>query len=60
MGWILVECAYLYSSGERGFSLGYSEVGSADERCLQLSDLRIPLIFVRLFRQIVATEVKTI
>ncbi|XP_020110509.1 GPI ethanolamine phosphate transferase 1 isoform X1 [Ananas comosus] len=49
MGWILVECAYLYSSGERGSSLGYSEVGSADERCLQLSDLRIPLIFMVLF-----------
>nr|CAD1825303.1 unnamed protein product [Ananas comosus var. bracteatus] len=49
MGWILVECTYLYSSGERGSSLGYSEVGSADERCLQLSDLRIPLIFMVLF-----------
>ncbi|XP_072973037.1 GPI ethanolamine phosphate transferase 1 [Typha angustifolia] len=54
MGWILVESSNLYSSEDRRStlqmgSLGNNIVDGHDERCLQLSDLRIPLIFMVLF-----------
>lgn len=53
MGWIFLESANLYCS-EGSNSACYSSLvdGSVygyDERCLQLSDLRIPLLFMILF-----------
>lgn len=54
MGWILVECAILYMTKDKR-SLFYIEdpedivVGSSEGRCLQLSDIRIPLTFMVLF-----------
>ncbi|XP_042499079.1 GPI ethanolamine phosphate transferase 1 [Macadamia integrifolia] len=54
MAWILFECAVLYLSKEKlhSTSLQSAEDKSFlnhDERCLMLSDLRIPLIFMVLF-----------
>lgn len=52
MGWIFVESANLYCSEQNGSARRSSIVEGSifgyDERCLQLSDLRIPLLFVRL------------
>ncbi|XP_073100808.1 uncharacterized protein [Elaeis guineensis] len=50
MGWTLVERANLYMTKDKGSSLHIGNLensitGSHGERCLQLSDLRIPLIF---------------
>lgn len=54
MGWTLVERANLYMTKDKRSSLHMgnlenSVIGSHGERCLQLSDLRIPLIFVSCF-----------
>ncbi|XP_073100812.1 uncharacterized protein [Elaeis guineensis] len=54
MGWTLVERANLYMTKDKGSSLHIGNLensitGSHGERCLQLSDLRIPLIFLVLF-----------
>ncbi|KAJ3679633.1 hypothetical protein LUZ60_017644 [Juncus effusus] len=45
MGWILVESSFNYSKEKNVGSI----IGDKDERCLQLSDLRIPLVFMVLF-----------
>ncbi|EEE57258.1 hypothetical protein OsJ_07276 [Oryza sativa Japonica Group] len=53
MGWIFVESANLYCSEQNGSARRSSIVEGSifgyDERCLQLSDLRIPLLFTILF-----------
>uniref|UniRef100_A0A0E0K1K9 GPI ethanolamine phosphate transferase 1 n=1 Tax=Oryza punctata TaxID=4537 RepID=A0A0E0K1K9_ORYPU len=53
MGWIFVESANLYCSEQNGSARRSSVVEGSifgyDERCLQLSDLRIPLLFTILF-----------
>ncbi|CAM0945506.1 unnamed protein product [Alopecurus aequalis] len=53
MGWIFLESANLYCS-EGSDSTGHSSLADGsifgyDERCLQLSDFRIPLLFMILF-----------
>ena len=53
MGWIFLESANLYCSEGSNSSchsgLADGSVYGYDERCLQLSDLRIPLLFMILF-----------
>ena len=53
MGWIFLESANLYcsegSNSSCHSSLADGSVYGYDERCLQLSDLRIPLLFMILF-----------
>lgn len=53
MGWIFLESANLYcsegSNSSCHSSLADGPVYGYDERCLQLSDLRIPLLFMILF-----------
>uniref|UniRef100_A0A0D9VHK3 GPI ethanolamine phosphate transferase 1 n=1 Tax=Leersia perrieri TaxID=77586 RepID=A0A0D9VHK3_9ORYZ len=53
MGWIFVESANLYCSEQNSSARHSSAVEGSifgyDERCLQLSDLRIPLLFMILF-----------
>ncbi|KAJ4765331.1 GPI ethanolamine phosphate transferase 1 [Rhynchospora pubera] len=48
-GWILVESAFNYSKEKGSSSRLGTLVGDTDERYLELSDLRIPLIFMVLF-----------
>ncbi|OVA16257.1 GPI ethanolamine phosphate transferase 1 [Macleaya cordata] len=50
MAWILFECSVLYLSNARASSTYVKNVKlEQDERCLQLSDMRVPLIFMVLF-----------
>ncbi|KAK1310423.1 hypothetical protein QJS10_CPA08g01633 [Acorus calamus] len=53
LGWIMIECLVLYLNKEKEFPTIISDedefLVNHDERYLQLSDLRVPLIFMVLF-----------
>ncbi|XP_077222860.1 sulfatase and phosphatidylinositolglycan class N domain-containing protein [Tasmannia lanceolata] len=54
MAWVLIECALLHSTNVKESATRKQDVEDEivlndDERCLRLSDMRIPLIFMVLF-----------